>query len=330
MVFHITDIVIKITEWITDIDSVSLLQSNNDLYKLIVRYNAKNSYDINLFEKAKFQIRNIKNVNNKEEIKEISNRLWKIEFNKDFDETIDDLEISQIRNLTFGYKFNKPINKYPKSLTNLTFGEKFNQTIDNLPESLIDIKLANDFNQSVHNLPKKLKFLVIDKDQTVFENSSCVSYIHRKSVFNQPINKLPCSLSKLMIRSEMFDQEISNLQNLKSLNILYIGSQIFNKSLDILKDLHKIDLLALFCKNCYQTLYFPPNLKALLVDGKFYKNQFINLPDTVQSLYLSTDFTIMINKLPLSLEIINITPEYKKKIDHLLINTDVTIKLRKV
>ena len=41
---------------------------------------------------------------------------------------------SCLTHLTFGKKFNKPVDNLPKNLTHLTFGKKFNKPVDNLPK----------------------------------------------------------------------------------------------------------------------------------------------------------------------------------------------------
>jgi hypothetical protein len=82
---------------------------------------------------------------------EIISRFNKIEFDKEFNQNVDNLP-DNITHLSFvnsfslkifhftfvpSSDFNQVINKYPINLTHLTFGTNYNQPLNNLPNSLI-------------------------------------------------------------------------------------------------------------------------------------------------------------------------------------------------
>lgn len=71
-----------------------------------------------------------------------------LEFNNQFNSSIDGLIPSSVTHLTFGWNFNqKIINNIPASVTHLTFGYRFNQSIENiLPLSITHLA----FDVTVH------------------------------------------------------------------------------------------------------------------------------------------------------------------------------------
>ena len=71
-----------------------------------------------------------------------------ITFNFRFSGNTDN--IPSITHLTFGAKFNKPVNNLPHSITHLTFGWCFNQSVNNLPP-ITHLTFDFWFNQPVDN-----------------------------------------------------------------------------------------------------------------------------------------------------------------------------------
>src|SRR5690606_15053083 len=58
-----------------------------------------------------------------------------------------------VTHLTFGYRFNRPINdSIPSSVTHLTFGDNFNQSInDAIPSSVTHLTFGWNFNQPIND-----------------------------------------------------------------------------------------------------------------------------------------------------------------------------------
>jgi hypothetical protein len=98
-----------------------------------------------------------------------------------------------LTHLTFGYKFNQPVDNLPKGLTHLTFGYYFNQPVDNLPKNIYLLKL-DCFNNNNFIIPKNVKEL----------------YIYNNNIL---INNLPENIEKINI---FFDEEneINKIENL--------------------------------------------------------------------------------------------------------------------
>ena len=121
---------------------------------------------------------------------------------------LNDLELyksnksSSLTHLTFGYKFNHPVEELilPQSLTHLTFGSRFNQPVNNihLPSSLTHLKFGQDFNRPVEEL-------ILPSSLTHLEFGAC---------FNQPVYdlQLPSSLIHLKF-GIWFHQPVAHLQS---------------------------------------------------------------------------------------------------------------------
>src|SRR5690606_35521171 len=82
---------------------------------------------------------------------------------------------STITHLTFGDKFDQPIDNLPPNITHLTSGENFNQKIENLPPKITQLIFGMKFNQNIDNLPNNIKYLKL------------------KCMFNQNVDNLPTS-----------------------------------------------------------------------------------------------------------------------------------------
>ncbi len=139
----------------------------------------------------------------------------------DFDSSL----LHNIKRLTFGHNFYKPINNLPNSITHLSFfnSSTFNQLINNLPNSITHITFGKYFNQPVDNLPQSIKNLTFgwffNKPINNLPNS--ITHLTFGRNFNQPIINLPNSITHLTFGCE-FNQLIDNLPN--SITHLTLGN----------------------------------------------------------------------------------------------------------
>ena len=167
---------------------------------------------------TRYDYTKIKNVT---EIKEINRKITHIIFHPLFHRGVDDLhDFYNIKFITFGYRFNLPVDHLPINITHLTFSSDFNQRVDNLPEHLICLTFGWSFNQPVDNLPANLGTLTF----------GC----H----FNHPVDNLPTTLNAITF-GQHFDQQLTNLP--RNLTHLFLTG-FFNQHLDNLPDRKNTDL----------------------------------------------------------------------------------------
>lgn len=156
-------------------------------------------------------------------------------------------------------------------------------TINNNDNNINSMTLLN-------NLPNTLKYLEINMVNIIKEN-----YI------TQQLENLPYNLETLVIVSYSFNQPLYNLPS--GLKKLSISSNKFNQSLDNL----------------------PPGLKTLVMSEDAYcgtelTHTLDNIPDTIKKLTIPPDYSIELNKLPISLERIKYNAKYihSKKLKQLI------------
>jgi hypothetical protein len=114
-----------------------------------------------------------------------------------------------LKYLSFGENFNRPVDVLPKSLTHLTFGNDFNQPVNSLPTSLVYLKFGDNFNQPVDSLPSSLTHLTLgsffDKSTDNLPDSIVELWIE-PIIFNK-FKKFPKSLERLYISEKQVDFE---------------------------------------------------------------------------------------------------------------------------
>jgi len=83
-----------------------------------------------------------------------------VTFGHRFNRPVDLLPVS-ITRINFGKSFNRPVDHLPASLTHLRFGASFNQPVDHLPASLIHLELGYSFSQSIEHLPASISSITL-------------------------------------------------------------------------------------------------------------------------------------------------------------------------
>lgn len=216
---------------------------------------------------------------------------------------------SSITHLTFGPKFNYPINDLiPFSVTHLTFGIKFNQPINEcIPTSVTHLIFDLGFNQSVNGcIPSSVIELV-------FGNR-----------FNQPINGCIPSLVERVIFGHNFDQSIENCfpSTIKELTfgwnydhprngsipstITHLTFERYYNHLDHNRIPSSVKYLTI--KNAFEDHYnrYIPSTVTHLIFGIYFCDTVKDwIPSTVTHLSLTNEYDTIKNVVPFG--IINLT-----------------------
>lgn len=156
-----------------------------------------------------------------------------------FNQPLDHLP-NNLSKLIFNFNatFNQPLNNLPDNLKTLTLGPKYTHSLDNLPSKLIELNFdhISSFNCPLIKLPKSLQILRLGNKFNHNIDNFSLQGINLKEIkfgymFNQSIDNLPDSITKITFMSGKFDQHIlvRKLPNLHTLNIH--PSYVFIKSL---------------------------------------------------------------------------------------------------
>lgn len=277
----------------------------------IKNINNKNKRKFDTFFSKYKQALHVRNIYNTDQLlfikKEIESHgllLQQLIFDDSFNCDLPNLP--QLKHLTFGKKFNQPIDKLPEGLLFLKLGDNFNQPIDELPQSLEMLTLGNSFNQPMNKLPKCLKRLEFGNDfnqsvnlppllkilmfginfnQVLKENSlpSSLQYLKFGNDFNKHINKdvLPNSL-RILIFGNNFDQKFDEYSLPNSLKYLKFGVN-FNKPIN---------------ENI-----LPESLKILIL-GKYFNAHIGKFPKMLEELEFGSNFCILLDTFPENLKVL--------------------------
>lgn len=218
----------------------------------------------------------------------------KIFFNYDFNEELDpnyvkfiskftSLYFSDYNNMTLSFETDNQhkLTSDPTYMFSYV-GSKFNKPVDGkLLDGLDKIHFGCCFNQTVDKLPCTITELILGQN------------------FNNQINNLPPKLFKLQI-GKYFNYPIDNLPiNLKILN--FDNESKFTHLLDNLPNGLKI--LKIGYEYNLELDNLPNSLIALEINGKFNKS-LNNLPNSIEILHIDSVIKSKINKLPGNLEFI--------------------------
>lgn len=162
---------------------------------------------------------------------------------------------------TYEYKNDIRIIEMIKTYKKVAFDDDFNSSVDFLPDGVEEIILGAIFNKPIENLPQTLKKLVIKKYNGIGQ-----------ALFNQSLEHLPSGL-------ETLELDYCNFYGHTN------GSYCSNTILNSLNNL-------------------PPNLKNLKLQTNNRNLNINNIPDTVENLYLK-EFNYII-KLPKNLKIFDV------------------------
>lgn len=322
IVLQNTDLVFYLTDFLDDISSFNLFNSNK-YYNTIIkthqhRYTIKKrldtQYDKHIILSSNYKIKMIELYYNVDAsmIEKLPNSLNYLHITiplkitdiniadylhgiiKSPDKNIDKLP-DNLSHLKISGDFNYSIYNLPSKLNYLEISGNFNQPIDNLPKNLKNLKLGHSFNQTLDNLPPSLEKLSLF--YTSFNKPVNYLPLSLKTIsfgfnFDQPVDNLPSSLEKLSFYYK-FDHPVDNLP--KGLKTLIFSGGKFNQTLDNL----------------------PKGLKTLMLQKYYVKgtrfNQPIdNLPPTLEKLVISDHFNHPIDKLPLTLKEVTIYSRSKQ------------------
>ena len=69
--------------------------------------------------------------------------------------------VGKYQKLEFGFKFNQPINNFPKFLHTLYLDDGYEQPINNLPNTLYVLNVWKKYKYEIDNLPEKCELVII-------------------------------------------------------------------------------------------------------------------------------------------------------------------------
>jgi hypothetical protein len=212
------DILLSITDYLNDKDSMSLFSVNKSVKDISrnSKYTIKKSINHNqiLSIPKNYRITSISRVylDMMKYIEKNQDRfvfvktLWLDDFCEpikifpknlekvfDINHSIDKLPFG-IKEIWFGDCFNEPIDNLPDSVTLIHFGLKFNQDINKLPKYLNEISFSINFNSNITYFPDGLEYISFEY---------C-------SDFDKPLPRFPDSVKKIVL-SERFDHRLVNL-----------------------------------------------------------------------------------------------------------------------
>ena len=221
--------------------------------------------------------------------------------------------LTNLKQLTFGWKFNQPLDDSLSNLTNLeklTFGDNFNSSLDDSLLGLTNLQkltFGNYFNKPLddsllylHNL-RELNFdMHFDQSLTkFFNNNNNGNDAPENNIENNPENNMNYFPKKPLSNS------LSNLVNLQKLTF----GLMFNHSLDdCLSNLHNLRELHL---NLYfnQPINIPGWIKKLYINCN--QQHIIDyLPSSIEELVFGIEFGLELNNLPSSIKKIKIENNY--------------------
>jgi len=240
-----TDIILKISEYLTNNEKIklSMTSKSNDKLKYKFMYCDEIHIDkiINLSYFDNFECIRISNRKNKypKNVKHIYFKAYSrflpplvthLEFFYEFNLPI--VIPSTVIHLTFGEYFNHPIkNCIPSSVTHLIFGQEFNQPIiDCIPSSVTHLEFGWDFDQSIkNNIPSSVTHLKFgyEFNKSINNLPSSVTHLTLGTKFNRQIKKMPSSITHLKFGDE-FNRSIYNIS--QSITHIRFGN-FFNQSL---------------------------------------------------------------------------------------------------
>jgi CRISPR/Cas system-associated endoribonuclease Cas2 len=213
--------------------------------------------------------------------------------------------------ITFGHHFNQKINKiFPKTIHTIVFGSRFNHEIKehSLPKSLHTLTFNTFFNKKlkVNSLPKYLNILTFGYD------------------FNKKINKniLPKYL-KILTFGFNFNKKLNNAlpEYLEKLTFGNNFNQLIKKNV-LPNSLHTLIFNNLYNKKIKKNV-LPNSLRVLNLGWNF--NNDIILPSNLIQLSITNNNNVLINNLPLHLEILYISFNLKKY-NNYITNLPFTLK----
>ncbi len=188
------ELILKVTEFMTDEEKIIFMTNTVGVYKEIMLHDLPELKDksysiteitetalrpwrlIDRFKISNIDIRNLDELNilsailSPEQCNAIKYLTFGFRFNQPLNNSLD--KLTNLTYLTFGDNFNQPLNNSLDNLKNLqylTFGRYFNQPLNNSLEQLINLKILTfgfSFNQpldnSLANL-KKLKIIILPR-----------------------------------------------------------------------------------------------------------------------------------------------------------------------
>lgn len=262
-----------------------------------------------------------------------------LEFDDEFDKSIENLIPSSVTHLIFGKEFNKPIkNHLPVNLTHLTFGDKFGQSIENaIPKSVIYLKFGSFFDKPIasaeNNLPENLQHLEFGCDfgQQIKNNiPKSVKYLNLGGYSGSIYKCIPKSVEVLIFGYE-FDGKIKN-KIPDSVKILNLGG--YSRSIEGCIPNSVVEL-TLECFDKINPEDIPNSVVKLTIEQcrKYIKSD--EIPESVRELIIgrhcgiSIEFPDFITHLTLKTHNVRMNNDIPNSVTHLSLidnfrNRDIT------
>ncbi len=148
---EITDLLLCITKFLSPIDNNNLFKVNKCINKSENRCKLTYYFDKQIRLSELIKLDKYKN--------KYTNILYDFHNSYDFDFSL----LHNIKYLTFGDDFNRPINNLHDSIKHLTFEFYYDKPITNLPNSIAHLTFGENFNQPITNLPNSIRNLTLSK-----------------------------------------------------------------------------------------------------------------------------------------------------------------------
>ncbi len=263
-----------------------------------------------------------------------------IKFGSKFDKSVDLLP-NNLKYIVFGNMFNQPINHLPNNIIGIKLYHYFNHPISNLPDSTKYLQYSL-YHKNPIFFPIKLEqlFLPNNYDDSIDSLPDTITHLHLGNIFNQKINKLPINL-KYIIFSGFYSYDIACL-NLFCKNLEYVelgwkyDIVIENLLVNITELVININYshhyktlpqklvrlsVNLTNNNNLLDILYLTDLNYLKIDNYGNNSLILNrLPLYLKTLLLNTPYTICYLELPLELNLLKITQNYKNITEFYLVD----------
>lgn len=328
------DIIIQITHFLSDLDSVAWLAVNKYHYSLITFYEIKGFpyHDIEtkcvlkkMFYASTDEFITTDKYKNVNELyidyfkKRNEDNIFSPQIFYHYDKPLKNLPGNLLKLEITSDTFNQPLDCLPQSLKELTiYCKKFNQPVNKLPNNLQEFSLcvwSESFNQDLYHLPKKLKYLrlsahMIYDTQILLNSLKELTRLMAEYDFSlSTMTNIHENLTELDINNSNFNEPLDKIKYFPNLNTLELGVD-FNQSIDILESTNLTDLNMFQCDIFDKKItYLPQKLESLSLGwsydyplNNFFKNT------NLKHIGFRNSFNQNLDNLPDSIETISFDP----------------------
>lgn len=192
-----------------------------------------------------------------------------------------------LKKISFGYAFNKPIDNLPDTVEILVFckNSRFNQFINKFPKKLREVYFGDNYIKPLLHIPPCVKIIHFSNNSK-FDDTIAYSQQLEEIYFGKAFSKDISPIFDTCIRiirfhtSSMFNSKFNGNSN--SLEVVIFGKK-FNQTID-LSESHALKSIKFHNKSKFNRALdkLPPNLKVLNLGREF--NNILQIPNSLTSL----------------------------------------------